>query len=127
MRARHWLVFATFAASVVFLVSVAAAPRPAEGQDLGQAREFTVVGDQYAFTPNAIQVNKNDLVKITFTARDIAHSLTIDGPYRISKRAGAGQTVTFEFRADQSGPFPFYCNLTQDAKCKEMKGTLTVR
>jgi plastocyanin len=127
MRARHWLVFATFAASVVFLVSVAAAPRAAEGQDQGQAREFTVVGDQYAFTPNAIQVNKNDLVKITFTARDIPHSLTIDGPYRISKRAGAGQTVTFEFRADQSGPFTFYCNLTQDAKCKEMKGTLTVR
>jgi hypothetical protein len=43
------------------------------------------------------------------------------------KRAGAGQTVTFEFRADQSGSFPFYCNLSQDAKCKDMKGTLTVR
>ena len=67
-------------------------------------REFTVTGDHYAFSPAVIEVNRNDLVKINFTARDIPHSLTIDGPYRISKRAGAGQTVTFEFRADQSGP-----------------------
>src|SRR3954462_8234057 len=120
MRARQWLVFATFAASVLFLVSAA-------GQDQGQVREFTITGDHYAFSPNAIAVNRNDLVKITFTASDIPHSLTIDGPYRISKRAGAGQTVTLEFRADQAGEQPFYCNLSQDAKCKEMKGVLTVR
>jgi len=127
MRARHWLVFATFTASVALLVSVAAAPRTIDAQDQGEVREFAVVGDHYTFTPNTIQVNRNDLVKITFTARDIPHSLTIDGPYRISKRAGVGQTVTFEFRADQSGQFPFYCNLSQDAKCKDMKGNLSVR
>ena len=125
MRARQWLVFATLAASVLLLVRVAA--HPLDGQDQGQVREFTITGDHYAFSPATIEVNRNDVVKITFTARDIAHSLTIDGPYRISKRAAAGQTVTFEFRADQSGPFPFYCNLSQDAKCKDMKGTLTVR
>ena len=120
MRARQWPIFATLAASVLFLVSAAA-------QDQGQVREFAITGDHYAFSPGTIEVNRNDLVKISFTARDIPHSLTIDGPYRISKRAGAGQTVTFEFRADQSGAFTFYCNLSQDAKCKEMKGTLTVR
>jgi len=89
-------------------------------------REFTIVGDHYAFSPSSIQVNKNDLVKITFTARDIPHSFTVDD-YRIVKRASAGQTVTFEFRADRSGPFTFYCNLSQDAKCKDMKGSLTVK
>jgi heme/copper-type cytochrome/quinol oxidase subunit 2 len=71
-------------------------------------------------------VQKDDLVKITFTAADIAHSFTMDG-YRISKRAGAKQSVVFEFRADQPGTFPFYCNLTQDSKCREMKGELVVR
>jgi heme/copper-type cytochrome/quinol oxidase subunit 2 len=119
MRARQWLVFATFAVSVSCLVRLAA-------QDQGQVREFTVVGDHYAFSPNSIQVNKNDLVKITFTARDIPHSFALDD-YRIVKRANAGQTVTFEFRADRSGPFTFYCNLSQDAKCKDMKGSLTVK
>ena len=119
MRTRQWLVFATLAASVLLLVSVAA-------QDQGQVREFTINGNNYAFSPSSIQVNKNDLVKITFTAQDMAHSFTIDD-YRIVKRAGAGQTVTFEFRADRSGSFTFYCNLSQNAKCKDMKGTLSVR
>ena len=119
MRARQGLVFVTLAVAVGLLVSVAA-------QDQGQVREFTISGDHYVFSPNTIQVNKNDLVKITFTAQDIAHSFTIDD-YRIVKRASAGQTVTFEFRADRSGPFTFYCNLSQDAKCRDMKGTLTVR
>jgi heme/copper-type cytochrome/quinol oxidase subunit 2 len=92
----------------------------------GQVREFSVSGRDYAFSPARIEVQKDDLVKITFTAGDIAHSFTIDG-YRISKRAGAQQSVVFEFRADQPGSFPFYCNLTQDSKCREMKGELIVR
>ena len=126
MRARQWVVFASLAASVLFLVSAAAAPRATAGQDQGQAREFTVSGNAFAFSPSSLSVNKNDLVKITFTAQDMAHSFTIDD-YRIVKRAGAGQTVTFEFRADRSGSFTFYCNLSQNAKCKDMKGTLSVR
>jgi heme/copper-type cytochrome/quinol oxidase subunit 2 len=134
VRARQWVGFATFAATVLFLVSTAARPSgelravpgDSEGQDQGQVREFSVTGNGFAFSPSSLSVNKNDLVKITFTAQDIPHSFTIDD-YRIVKRAGAGQTVTFEFRADRSGPFTFYCNLSQDAKCKDMKGTLTVR
>jgi len=119
MRARQWLVFATLAASVLLLVSAAA-------QDQGQVREFTVTGNRYAFSPASLTVSRNDLIKVTFTAQDMAHSFTVEG-YRIMKRAGAGQSVTFEFRADQSGQFTFYCNLSQDEKCKDMKGTLTVR
>ena len=93
----------------------------------GQVREITITGDQFAFSPPRIEVQKDDLVQIKFTAKDIAHSFTVDVPYRISKRAGAGQSVVFEFRADETGRFPFYCNLTQDERCKQMKGELVVR
>lgn len=89
-------------------------------------REFTINGDHFAFSPARIEVSKDDVVKITFTAKDIAHSFTIDN-YRIAKRAAAGQTVTFEFRADQPGTHRFYCNLTLDDRCKRMEGTLVVR
>jgi heme/copper-type cytochrome/quinol oxidase subunit 2 len=92
----------------------------------GTAREFTVSGDHFTFAPLRIEVQKDDLVKITFTARDIAHSFTIDN-YRIAKRAAAGQSVTFEFRADQVGTHRFYCNLTQDDRCRRMEGQLIVR
>ena len=119
MRSRQSLMFATLAASILFLVNAAA-------QDQGQVREFTVTGDHYAYSPASLTVNRNDLVKITFTASDMPHSFTMEG-YRISKRANAGQTVTFEFRADQAGTFTYYCALSQDAKCKDMKGSLTVR
>jgi heme/copper-type cytochrome/quinol oxidase subunit 2 len=119
MPGRQWPVFATLAAAMLLLVTVAA-------QDQGQVREFTVTGNHYVFSPASLTVNRNDLIKITFTAQDIAHSFTLEG-YRIMKRAGAGQSVTFEFRADQAGQFTFYCNLSQDEKCKDMKGTLTVR
>ena len=123
ISARQSVVFATLAASVLLLVSVAGA-----GQEQGgQTREFVVTGDHYAFSPASLPVNKNDLVKVTFTAKDMPHSFTIDGPYRISKRASAGQSVTFEFRADQAGNFTIYCALSQDPKCSDMKGTLQVR
>jgi heme/copper-type cytochrome/quinol oxidase subunit 2 len=97
----------------------------ARGRD--QEREVVIAGDQFAFSPGRIEVQKDDLVQIRFTARDIAHSFTVDVPYRISKRAGPGQTIVFEFRADEAGRFPFYCNLTQDDRCKQMKGELVVR
>jgi cytochrome c oxidase subunit 2 len=92
----------------------------------GQVREFTVVGQDYAFSPSRIEVQKDDVVKITFTAGDIAHSFTNE-QYRISKRAGAGQSVTFEFRADQAGTSEFYCNLSADSRCRTMRGTLVVK
>ncbi len=96
----------------------------ARGQ--GQVREFTVTGNQFAFAPAHVEVQKDDLVKITFRAQDMAHSFTVDA-YRIAKRAGSGQSVTFEFRADQAGTFPIYCNLSQDDRCKQMRGELVVR
>lgn len=124
MTARYWSFVASLSGVVLVLVTtMGAAPAV---QDQGTVREFTIVGDHYKFSPATITVNQNDLVKITFTAKDIPHSFTIDS-YRIAKRAAAGHTVTFEFRADQAGSVPFYCNLTIDPKCKDMKGTLTVK
>jgi heme/copper-type cytochrome/quinol oxidase subunit 2 len=92
----------------------------------GQVREIAITGRDHAFSPAQIVVQKDDLVKITFTAADIAHSFTNER-YRISKRAGAGQTVTFEFRADQAGESEFYCNLSADERCRNMRGRLIVK
>lgn len=91
-----------------------------------QVREINVRADGFAFSPSRIEVQKDEIVKVTFTAVDMPHSFTLDG-YRIAKRAGQGQTVTFEFRADRPGDFPFVCNLTQDDRCKSMRGQLVVK
>ena len=126
MRARWQKTVPLFAGlSVSALLLVLAAAR-VDARAQGATREFSIVGDHYAFAPRTITVDRDDVVKITFRAQDIPHSFTIDR-YRIAKRAGSGQAVTFEFRADQTGTFDYYCNLTQDPKCKDMKGQLVVR
>ena len=42
------------------------------------------------------------------------------------KRAGAGESVTFAFRADQVGRFAYYCSLASNDQCRTMRGTLVV-
>jgi len=99
---------------------------PAIGQEENRPRAVTVTARRYAFAPDRIEVEEGDLVKITLRAEDIPHSFALDA-YRIVKRAEPGHPVTFEFRADQSGTFPFYCNLTREEGCKQMKGQLVVK
>lgn len=88
-------------------------------------RHFAIVARNHTFTPARIEVSQDDLVKITLRSEDRPASFALDA-YRIVKRAAGGQTITFEFRADQPGTFTFYCNLTSDAGCRDMKGTLVV-
>ena len=113
---RHIAILAFAAVSFVGLGAREQAP----------VREFTIVGRDHRYSPSTIEVQKDDLVKITFTADDMPHSFNNE-QYRIAKRAGAGQSVTFEFRADRAGTFEFYCNLKQDERCRDMKGRLVVR
>jgi plastocyanin len=116
----------TLAIAALAVSAVALGPYVYARSQAPQSREIEVRGDQFAFTPSQIDVQKDDLVKITFTAVDMPHSFTLDG-YRIAKRAGAGQSVVFEFRADRAGEHAFYCNLAQDDRCRQMKGKLVVR
>jgi heme/copper-type cytochrome/quinol oxidase subunit 2 len=89
-------------------------------------RDVTIVAREFQFVPDRIEVAQGDLVRIQLTSEDRPYSFAIDA-YRIVKRAGARQTIVFDFRADQPGTFPFYCNLTSAPQCKEMRGTLVVR
>ena len=109
-------------AAAVLLSLCSVAPR-AQGE---RRCDVSIVADDFAFAPARIEVRRNDIVRVTFRAADIPHAFTID-EYRIAKRAGVGQTVVFEFRADRSGTFLIYCNLTADDRCKRMKGELVVQ
>jgi heme/copper-type cytochrome/quinol oxidase subunit 2 len=118
---RQFLYVWTFVSFVSWVVIVVA------GQDQGPtAKPFVVTLHRYAFDPPRIEVNQDDLVKIELHSEDIAHSLTIDD-YRIAKRVSRDQPVTFEFRADRAGTFPFYCNLQIEDGCRQMRGQLIVK
>jgi heme/copper-type cytochrome/quinol oxidase subunit 2 len=96
-------------------------------------REVTVVGRKYTYeitdaSDTAIRVRVDDLVNVTFSVSDIAHTFTIsDDHYRIDRRAEPGKPVTFVFRASDAGEFEIRCTLSIDARCaKEMRGKLIV-
>jgi cytochrome c oxidase subunit II len=110
-----------FFVAFVFFALAASAQEPSQNR-----REFTIVAKDHVFTPDKLEVSRDDLVKITLRSDDRPTSFAIDA-YRIVKRASGGTSITFEFRADQPGTFTFYCNLTTDPGCRDMKGTLTVR
>ena len=105
----------------VCLSAAVAAQEPSQNR-----REFTIVAKDHVFTPDKLEVSQDDLVKITLRSEERPTSFAIDA-YRIIKRAAGGTSITFEFRADQPGTFSFYCNLTTDPECQDMKGTLVVR
>ena len=88
-------------------------------------RAFTVVARDGRFEPDRIEVVKDDLVTIALRSEGAPYSFAIDA-YRLMKRAGSGETVTFQFRADQVGRFVYYCSLSSDPQCTDMKGALVV-
>lgn len=103
----------------------------AAGARAQSKKDFAVTAYQYGFkvdgTGGEIHVNQDDLVRITFSTDDIPHSFTLeDETYRIMRRAEPGRPVTFEFRADKPGRFPFKCTLAADPGCKGMSGVLVV-
>ena len=118
-------------AAVLVLATVAVGSEPVPvtsaclaAQDV--PKEFSVHARKYAFDPARIEVQQGDLVKITLISDDIPHSFTVDS-YRIARRVAGGQTTVFEFRAEQTGAFQYYCNLTADERCKDMHGQIVVR
>ena len=112
--------FVSFVSFVSFVL-IGAAQEPSQNR-----REFAIIAKDHLFVPDRLDVSQDDIVKITLRSEDRPTSFAIDA-YRIIKRAAGGTSITFEFRADQPGTFPFYCNLTTDPECRDMKGTLTVR
>ena len=91
----------------------------------GGERKFSRFGSQVRVHSRADRSAAGRPRPRQLSTNDIPHSFTID-KYRIAKRVEPGRPVVFEFRADQPGRFPIYCNLALDEKCKDMHGELVV-
>jgi cytochrome c oxidase subunit 2 len=99
---------------------------PAGQEQAPTRREVTVTARDYSFSPNRVEVQQDDLIKLTVQSADNAYGFTIDD-YRVSKRVPAGGSTVVEFRADRAGTFAFYSNLSNDSRHSKMNGQLIVR
>lgn len=96
------------------------------GATTGTAKNFTVSGGEFAFSPNTLSVNKGDTVNVTFTNTGaFPHNFTIAEFNVKSKTISPGETDTVTFTADQAGTFTYFCSVPTH-KDKGMVGTLTV-
>ena len=99
---------------------------PAGQEQAPTRREFTVTARDYSFSPNRVEVQQDDLIKLTVQSADNAYGFTIDD-YRVSKRVPAGGSTVVEFRADRAGTFAFYSSLSNDSRHSKMSGQLVVK
>jgi cytochrome c oxidase subunit II len=99
---------------------------PAAQDQAPTRRVVTVTARDYNFSPNRVEATQDDLIKLTVQSEDVAYGFTID-EYRLSKRVPAGGTTVLEFRADRTGTFSFYSNLSNDSRHSQMRGQLVVR
>jgi heme/copper-type cytochrome/quinol oxidase subunit 2 len=105
---------------------VSAPQRTTTAQD-DRRREVAVTVTDAGFEPARIDARLNEIVAVTLTAGDTPHGFSLDA-YRVAKRVEPGKPLRFEFRADTTGTFPFYCSLTgADGRPHEERGQLVVR
>ena len=133
MRTRH-LAIAT-AAAALFLVLGFGAAAPLSALRAGQfpaaqddrRREVAVRVSGAGFEPARIDARLNEIVVVTLTGVEEPHGFAVDA-YRLSKRVAPDRPLRFEFRADATGTFRFYCSLTgRDGRPHDEHGELVVR
>ncbi len=87
-------------------------------------KEISMTAKAWAFEPSTIELNKGDKVKLTVTANDVKHGISIFG---ISKRLEPNMPEVIEFTADEAGEFPFFCTVYCGDGHGSMKGKVIVR
>jgi heme/copper-type cytochrome/quinol oxidase subunit 2 len=106
--------------------SLAAGQRTLSAQD-DRRREVALRVTDAGFEPARIDARLNEIVAITLTAGDTPHGMSLD-EYRVAKRVEPEKPLRFEFRADTTGTFRFYCSLTgSDGRPHDEHGELVVR
>jgi len=96
------------------------------GVTVSQVKEFTITGKNFSFSPNSINVNKGDKVKITFINSEGFHDFVVDEFGVATKQTKSPTTEVLEFTADKKGSFEYYCSIGSH-RSMGMKGTLIVK
>ena len=92
----------------------------------GEVKEFKMTAKQFDFSPDTIEVNKDDKVRLIVTSIDVPHGISIP-EYGINERLDPGKPVKIEFTADKQGTFTAYCSVFCGSGHTNMKGKLIVK
>ena len=96
----------------------------------GKVRDIAMKAESWRFTPNIIEANRGDLVRLHFTTAqdEVAlyngHGFGIEG-YNVNVFLTKGTQQTVEFVADKPGTFTFRCTHSVQLLKQHLKITLT--
>ncbi len=85
-----------------------------------------VVAKRFSFTPERVEVNRGDHVKLTIRSADGTHGLAIKKLKLDVQVPRGGAPVVLEFDADQAGVFPITCSEYCGKGHQDMKALLVV-
>ena len=91
------------------------------------AREISIRGTSFDFTPKDIKISANENVTIAFTASDAEHDVTVEGVPGVGHivHAQQGKTARGGLKISAPGTYTFYCSVSGHRKAG-MVGTVTV-
>jgi cytochrome c oxidase subunit 2 len=89
-------------------------------------REFEVVAERFKFTPERLEVNRGDRVRVTVRSADTTHSWAIEAFDVDALARKGGRPEVVEFVAERAGSFEITCSEYCGRGHKRMKGLLVV-
>ena len=89
-------------------------------KDNEEIKEFNVKAFRFGYSPDVIEVNKGDKVRINIENTDTLHGIRIPD-------FGIKGNENLEFEANKSGEFTWYCTNMCGSQHKEMQGRLIVK
>jgi plastocyanin len=109
--------------SVLFLTGCAQVETLSQTADVGGAvsgdvelldnplKEFTIDAFNFGYSIPEIKIRKGQKVTITLTNSGGTHDLVIDELGVDSGKIVTGESVTFDFVANEAGEFEYYCSV----------------
>lgn len=111
-------------AGLTLALTGGAHPSPAHAQ--GQVKEFTIVAERFKFTPDRLEVNEGDTVRITVQSADGTHGFAIKKMKVDTTVPKGGKPVVVEFVADKAGSYSINCSEYCGRGHSHMRAELTV-
>ena len=91
-----------------------------------QERYIELKARKFIYTPNVIEVNRGDTVRIRMVSEDVHHGFYLDG-YEVEMTAQPSLAGGVHFVAQKAGKFAFRCSFTCGAFHPYMIGYLRVK
>ena len=89
-------------------------------------RIFIVTASRYEFTPDLLEVDEGDRLRIALRSEDVAHGFAIEGYGIDVALPESGEAVLVDFVADRPGTFEFGCSVYCGIGHGNMRGRLVV-